>query len=70
MKFLVCPQCGIDRFFVLDKAGNRRLVKVTREYEIVPIDPDESLDGYDLNLLYCLGCSWKGTKNRLVKYLT
>jgi hypothetical protein len=70
MKFLVCPQCGIDRFFVLNKQGNRLLVKVNRDYEIVLINPEDNLDGFDLDLLYCLGCSWKGSKNRLVKYLT
>ena len=70
MRFLVCPQCGIDRFFVLNKAGERVLVKVNRDFQIILINPDENLDGFNLDLLYCLGCSWKGSKNKLVKYLT
>ncbi len=70
MRFLVCPQCGIDRFYVLNDQNERLLVKVTREYQIVTINPDEKTDGFDLDTLYCLGCSWKGSKSRLVKYLT
>lgn len=69
MKFLVCPQCGIDRFFLLDSAGNRLIVRVNREFEIIPLDPLASLAGYNQELLYCMGCSWSGSKNRLVKYL-
>lgn len=68
-KFLVCPQCGIDRFYILDSSGKRLLVKVNRNLEIIPLNPDEKLDGFDTETLHCLGCSWKGSKNKLVKYV-
>ena len=35
---------------------------------IVPKDPAASLEGYDLEEVYCLCCSWHGTPKRLVKY--
>lgn len=66
MKNLLCPQCKIRRFYLLNPAGERLVVTVTKEKEIQPIHENESLDGYDTSLLYCLGCSWKGTVNNLV----
>lgn len=69
MKFLVCPQCGINRFYVINPAGNKLVVRVTRELDIVPLSPDKELAGYKLDTLYCLGCSWSGSKESLVKYL-
>lgn len=66
MKNLLCPQCKIRRFYLLNSAGERLVVTVTKEKEIQPIHENESLDGYDTSLLYCLGCSWKGTVNNLV----
>lgn len=69
MKFLVCPQCGINRFFVLNQLGDRMLVQVTRELVIQPIKEGDQLEGYNLDILYCLGCSWRGSKEQLVKYL-
>jgi len=70
MRFLVCPQCGIDRFFVLNSKGERLLIRVNRDFQIIPITPDDNMDGFDLDILYCLGCSWKGSKNKLEKYLS
>ncbi|MBT3244652.1 MAG: hypothetical protein HN352_16000 [Bacteroidetes bacterium] len=69
MRFLVCPQCGIDRFFLLNKSGDRINVKVNREFVIIPLDPDSSMNGFDQSILYCLGCSWKGPKEKLIKYM-
>lgn len=69
MKFLVCPQCGINRFYLKDLQGNRLLVRVSRDYEIIPIHPDDSLEGFLTEELFCLGCSWSGAKTHLVKYL-
>ena len=61
MKKMLCPQCKIE-------AGERRLVYVTSEGEVVPKKEDESLEGFDLNEVFCLGCSWHGNPKRLVKY--
>ncbi|MEA1877323.1 MAG: hypothetical protein U9N86_10705 [Bacteroidota bacterium] len=69
MKFLVCPQCGVNRFYILNPEGNRLLVRVSREYVILPINPDEKFEGYIIEILYCLGCSWSGSKERLVKFI-
>lgn len=66
MKNLLCPQCKVRRFYLLNAAGERLVATVTQEKEIQPIHENESLDGYDTSLLYCLGCSWKGTVNNLV----
>lgn len=61
----LCPQCKIRRFYLLNSAGERLVVTVSENKKIHPIHADESLDGFDTTLLYCLGCSWKGTVNNL-----
>lgn len=66
---MVCPQCGIRRFQVKDNQGNALVVQVNRDYEIIPVHDEESLEGYNLDVLYCLGCSWKGSINDLKKYI-
>ena len=69
MRNMVCPQCGIRRFQVKDNQGNALVVQVNRDYEIIPVHDEESLEGYNLDVLYCLGCSWKGSINDLKKYI-
>jgi len=69
MKFLVCPQCGVANFFVKNEQGERINVKVTRELKIVLVDKTKSLEGFDIEELYCLGCSWHGKKKDLKKYI-
>ncbi len=66
MKKLNCPQCEIHRFFVKNEKGETRLVNVTDQYEVVTVHADQSLDGFDLTMLYCLGCSWKGSPESLL----
>jgi hypothetical protein len=68
-KYLVCPQCGIIRFYVKNDDGTCVVVQVTRDFEVVPVNAGDSLDGFDLNYLYCLGCSWKGSVSKLKKFL-
>ncbi len=68
-RYLVCPQCGIIRFQIKNDSGESMLVQITRELEIVPVNKHESLDGFNLEVLYCLGCSWKGSIRSLKKYL-
>ncbi len=65
MKNLLCPQCQIRRFFLLNAAGERLVVTVTADQKIHPIHDDASLDGFDISVLYCLGCSWKGSIHNL-----
>ena len=68
MRFMICPQCGIANFYVKNDKGERFNVKVTRELEIIPNDKSKDLKGYNLDELFCLGCSWHGKVNKLKKY--
>lgn len=67
MKKLLCPQCKIASFYVLNSKGERRLVYVDQDYVVHPRHEAESLDDFDLSIVYCLGCSWKGSPQRLLK---
>ena len=48
MKKMVCPQCKIAAMYVKNEAGERRLVYVTSEGEVVPKKEEESLEGFNL----------------------
>lgn len=65
MKKLNCPQCKINRFRVRNGKGESVVVTVNDAFEIIPIHPEESLEGFDLSIVYCLGCSWSGSPDRL-----
>jgi hypothetical protein len=65
MKKLNCPQCKINRFRVRNGKGESVVVTVNDAYEIIPIHPEESLEGFDLSIVYCLGCSWSGSPDML-----
>ena len=62
----LCPQCKIRRFQVKNDAGQSVVAMVSENNEIIPIHDDESLEGFDLTVLYCLGCSWKGSVKSLI----
>lgn len=62
----LCPQCKIRRFQVKNDAGQSVVVMVSENNEIIPIHDDKSLEGFDLTVLYCLGCSWKGSVKSLI----
>jgi hypothetical protein len=68
-RFLVCPECGATRFQVKNAFGESVVVQVASDYTVVPIHPDTSLEGFDLEIIYCLGCSWSGSPHKLIKYL-
>ncbi len=65
MKDLLCPQCKIGRFCLKDEAGERLVVTVGKDSIIRPVHAEQSLEGFDVSVLYCLGCSWKGTIRNL-----
>ncbi len=65
MRGKLCPQCKIHRFYLKNESGDRLVVTVTQEKEIIPIHENESLEGFDTSILYCLGCSWSGSVHRL-----
>ena len=62
----LCPQCQIHRFYLKNDAGERLVVTVNQEKEIIPIHEHESMEGFDTSILYCLGCSWKGSVDSLI----
>lgn len=68
MKKMVCPQCKIAAMYVKNETGERRLVYVTSEGEVIPKKEDESLEGFNLEEVFCLGCSWHGSPKRMVRY--
>ncbi len=67
MRKLLCPQCKVSALYVKNADGDRRVVYVTVEGGVVPRNEGESLDGFDLDTVYCLGCSWSGSPKRLVR---
>lgn len=66
MKKLMCPQCKIAALYVKNDCGERLLVYVLENGEVVPKDPEASVEGFDMTDIYCLGCSWNGSPKRLV----
>ncbi|UVP11508.1 hypothetical protein NXW52_00995 [Bacteroides ovatus] len=67
MKKLLCPQCKIAAMYVKNEQGDRLLVYVLEDGEVVPKYPEDSMEGFDLTEVFCLGCSWHGSPKRLVK---
>lgn len=49
----------------MNEAGDAVVVTVNDRFEVIPVHPEESLEGFDLNVLYCLGCSWVGSPKSL-----
>lgn len=68
MRKLKCPQCKISNLYLKNSSGERRLIFVMEDMSIVPAKDGETLDGFDQNTIYCLGCSWSGTVKKLVRY--
>jgi len=68
-RFLVCPKCGVRRFFLKNSKSERLVVNISDNHEIIPINESQKIEGFDTDTLYCLGCSWKGTVKQLIKYL-
>lgn len=60
-----CPQCDIHRFQVKNALNECMVVTINELYEIVPVNSTDSLEGFDLTLVYCLGCSWSGSPQSL-----
>lgn len=67
MRKLLCPQCKISGMYVKNAAGERLLVYVSDKGEVIPKYEDVSTKGFDMDEVFCLGCSWSGAPRRLVK---
>ena len=52
MRKMVCPQCKVGAFFVMNGQGERLPVYISDKGEIVPKDSTSSLEGYDLDTVY------------------
>ena len=65
MKKLRCPQCDIHRFYVKNEQLESIVVTVDEQYVVIPVYSTDSLEGFDLTILYCLGCSWTGSPKSL-----
>lgn len=50
------------------KQATAVLVYVVEGGEVIPKNPEESLDGFDVSEVFCLGCSWHGNPKKLVRY--
>ena len=61
---MLCPQCKISSFYVKNANGERRLVYVTAEGEVVPKRPEESLEGF---LLPGLLVAWGAKTCQIVR---
>lgn len=53
--------------YVKNEAGERLLVYVTADGQVVPKNPEASTKGFDLSEVFCLGCSWHGSPKRMSK---
>lgn len=65
MRKRLCPQCGIANLYVKNAAGERLLIYVDQDFRIHPKHEGTSTAGYDLQTIYCLGCSWSGSARAL-----
>ena len=65
-KLLLCPQCGMPLFYVVDEHGTRLYFHVSREREVLPTKPEHArareLTGDEIR---CTSCSWRGPLRRL-----
>lgn len=68
MRKLVCPQCKIAAMFVKNEAGERLLVYVYENGDVLPKSPEASTEGFDLTEVFCLGCSWHGSPKRATRH--
>lgn len=64
----LCPQCKIPNFYVKNDKNERLLVFVTDDFQVIPARDNESTDGFDLSVIYCLGCSWSGSPHKTTKH--
>lgn len=67
MRKLICPKCKIPNLFLKNDANERRLIYVMADLTIVPSRENENLEGFNLDEIFCLGCSWSGSVRSLIK---
>ena len=67
MRKLMCPKCQIPNFYLKGGGDDILPVYITSNGEIRPKREGDTLDGYDADVIYCLGCSWSGSVTTLMK---
>lgn len=67
MKKKRCAQCNIANLYLKNETNEIRLIFVLEDNSIVPAKEEETLEGFDIETIYCLGCSWSGSVKRLKK---
>jgi len=69
-RYLLCPQCGTHRFFVIDENAEKVYFHVDWDQDPFPTEnSNANLVGKDFSIVHSTGCAWKGRINELVKYL-
>lgn len=70
-KYLLCPQCGFNRFYVDTDGKSAKYFHV--DYALNPVPTKQSndnLEGADFSLIFCTACSWSGGLLKLVKSIS
>lgn len=67
MRKLCCPQCKVSTMYVKNDKGERLIVYVNLEGEVIPKDPNASTEGFVIDEVYCMGCSWHGNPRKMVR---
>ena len=69
-RYLLCKKCGLHRFYVLNKDGERVYFHVDFDGNPFPTEQSNAdLTGLDFSEVFCCGCSWSGSIHQLVKYV-
>lgn len=54
--------------YVKNSKGERLSVYVLETGEVILKDPSKSSEGFDMEEVFYMGCSWHGSPRRMVKY--
>lgn len=69
-RYLLCPQCGTHRFFIITQRGENLYFHVGWDQIPFPTEISSAdLSGVDFSVVHSTGCAWKGSISGLVKYL-
>jgi len=69
-KYLLCPQCGFQRFYIDSDGHNPKYFYVDYANNPVPTkQSNTNLEGENFSIIYCTVCPWSGGLHKLVKYV-
>ena len=66
--YYLCTKNNSHEIFTMSTMRNPPFLQVTTDHVIIPVNEQDSLEGFDLETLYCLGCSWSGSPKSLKRY--